>query len=80
MKFRTEVQVKEKFSLTHEDAVLSVGSCFADHMGQRLADHNFQVMQNPFGVLFHPLAQAQVLSRVLKGAVVTENHLFEKDG
>ncbi|MEM9983191.1 MAG: GSCFA domain-containing protein, partial [Bacteroidota bacterium] len=32
------------------------GSCFADTMGQRLVENKFQVINNPFGVIFNPIA------------------------
>lgn len=53
--FRTKVIPRPsptKIELSH--AILAMGSCFAQHIGQKLQDHKFNVNINPFGTLFNP--------------------------
>ena len=41
--------------------IVSLGSCFSDEISQKLKFAGFQVNNNPFGVLFHPLAILNVI-------------------
>ena len=45
-----------------KDAFLTAGSCFSEAIGTRLHDFKFQVMVNPFGTLYSPLAIHKALS------------------
>lgn len=36
--------------------IMSLGSCFADNIGEKFAYYKFQALVNPFGILFHPKA------------------------
>jgi hypothetical protein len=52
------------------------GSCFTEHMSDRLQQHRFQVITNPHGILFNPLSVATSLTRCLSGTPYTEQNLF----
>lgn len=55
MKFRTELKITKNpgfFNQSHR--VLTIGSCFAVHIYERLKKSGFQVENNPFGILFNP--------------------------
>jgi hypothetical protein len=44
MKFRTEVSIKpQPDSISYKTEMLSIGSCFADEIGQRLKDLSFPI-------------------------------------
>jgi hypothetical protein len=60
--------------LTHKSKVLTMGSCFAASMGDRLSLLPLEVMCQPFGTLFHPFA----ISRALSGEVSED--LYEHGG
>lgn len=60
--FRTDFAIPPLENTLHTgDAVLALGSCFARHIGERLAAHKFDCLVNPFGTLFQPLAIAKLL-------------------
>lgn len=42
--------------IAHADKLMLLGSCFSEHMGKRLADAKFSVLENPHGILFNPLS------------------------
>lgn len=42
--------------VAHADKLMLIGSCFSEHMGKRLADAKFDVLENPHGILFNPLS------------------------
>lgn len=53
------------FTLSHRQRILLVGSCFADHIGERLRTDKFSVLVNPFGTLYNPAAIATHLLRCI---------------
>lgn len=68
MEFRTELTVPPSDkAITHKSRLLTVGSCFADGVGQKLADNKFQVLVNPFGTIFNPLSLFELLEKSLSG-------------
>lgn len=57
IKLQTLVDISRKeIGLRYNDSILCIGSCFADEIGTRLKQHYFDVVVNPFGVLFNPLS------------------------
>ena len=44
----------QTFRLTASDKILALGSCFAQVVGQRLADNRLDIAVNPTGVLYNP--------------------------
>ena len=77
MNFRTELKAPDfPFKINHQHQILSIGSCFADLMGQRLLDNKFDVLSNPFGVIFNPISIFKLLSLSLQGQMIhPENFL-----
>lgn len=60
--FRTEItpsQNRDKISLSSR--ILSIGSCFSDCMGQRLATYKFDVVANPYGTVYNPVSIFKLL-------------------
>ena len=61
--FRTTFQIptsEHKISL--DSQLLTVGSCFADVVGNQLRNNKLEVLVNPFGTLFNPLTIFKILS------------------
>jgi len=55
--FRTEIHIPpntDKISLNKP--LLTLGSCFADIIGQKLEDHKFEIIANPFGTIYNPVS------------------------
>ncbi|HQB20691.1 MAG TPA: GSCFA domain-containing protein, partial [Bacteroidales bacterium] len=53
--FRTEIQILRSNTLiNHQDKLLMIGSCFAENIGKKLIENKFQLLLNPFGVLYNP--------------------------
>lgn len=65
--FRTVVPVKKlPVMISHRTEILCIGSCFAQHIGERLTTFRFPVMCNPTGILFNPLSIESALRRLLE--------------
>lgn len=78
MKFRTELNIPESDrKIIHSRPVLGIGSCFVDSIGEKLEASKFQVMTNPFGTLFHPLAMENALARILSLTKYTKEEIFK---
>jgi hypothetical protein len=72
--FRTILQHKPSpFQISHQGGVLCIGSCFAEHIFERLNSFKFSTLLNPFGIIFNPISIAKSLEILLD-----ENRLFEK--
>lgn len=58
-----------------------LGSCFTEHIGERLQGLKFQTLVNPFGIVYNPLSIASCLERMAVGnQPITEHELFENAG
>lgn len=81
MKFRTELELQPaKFSLDHSMPILSLGSCFADRIGNRLLENKFTCQVNPFGVIFNPVSLLNLLDSALAGSSRKPQKLFQQRG
>ncbi len=54
-----------------------MGSCFSENIGDKFSYFKFQVAQNPFGILFHPLAIENLIQRACKSKPYTVSEVFE---
>lgn len=81
MQFHTELTPEPlTVSIRLSDKVLTVGSCFAEVMGQQLAAHKLAVVTNPFGTVFNPVSMSKLLLLALSGQQPDENLYVERDG
>ncbi len=80
MKFRTEVTPHPLPVFDQDTSVLSLGSCFSENIGQRLQRYGFRCVINPFGILFHPSAIAQLIARAIGGNPFTQSDTIENEG
>lgn len=78
MKLTTPVS-SERLSteLALSDRIMVLGSCFADNVGQRLADSGFDVCVNPFGTLYNPASISAAVSRLTSGTPFTVEDCVE---
>ena len=81
MQFRTILEPhKAAFDLNYHTPILTVGSCFAENIGNRLSDLRFPININPFGILFNPISVADCLNYLMTETIFTENDIFENNG
>lgn len=66
MDFQTKIKLpKYNHKIETDHKLLSIGSCFSQHIGQKLLDHKFLMTNNPFGTLFNPISIANTLNKCL---------------
>ena len=63
-----------------DSVVVSLGSCFADEIGQRMLQGGFNVDVNPFGTLYNPASVAAALERLIEDREVGEDDLVQHEG
>ena len=66
--------------IDYQNKLVLLGSCFVENMGAKLDYFQFQQLQNPFGILFHPLAIENLIERALNGRDYKLEEIFEQDG
>jgi hypothetical protein len=77
MKLQTQVPLKKaENQIDYNSQLVVLGSCFANNIGEKLAYYKFQVLQNPFGILFHPLAIENLISRAIHQKQYTGEEVF----
>lgn len=81
MKFRTTVETAMKgVQIRPEDGITLLGSCFAGHIGQRMARAGLDTHANPFGVLYNPMSVAAWCKTMATGKPLPDDVFFESGG
>ena len=65
---------KAHFELTHKDKILLIGSCFTDEIGDKFTCNGFEILKNPFGILYNPLSISVCLD-----SITNKRYLKEQD-
>lgn len=68
------------FPISHQSKILSMGSCFAQTIGQKMKNAKFDILVNPFGTLFHPLNLADLLDHALFQDSLEQDGVLARDG
>ncbi|WP_375325439.1 GSCFA domain-containing protein [Flagellimonas sp. GZD32] len=66
--------------IDYQSKVVLLGSCFVENMGGKLEYFKFQQKQNPFGIVFHPLAIENLVQRAVQDEPYLQNEIFEQEG
>lgn len=81
MQLQTQVQLQDGGPKIHYGSSLFVlGSCFSEHIGQKLDYFQFRLSQNPFGILFHPFGLESFINRVVAQKFFTKKDIFQHNG
>lgn len=84
MEFRTVVDIAAPdFLIEPEHRILTVGSCFADHLGRKFRDEAFLADVNPYGVMYNPVSILHTVERYgepVDVAILTlgTNHVYRE--
>jgi hypothetical protein len=77
MEFQVPINIPSLPSpINYKDKSLLVGSCFTEHIGNKLEELKFPVLQNPNGILFDPASIAASLVSYIHNKQYTEADLF----
>ena len=79
--FRTPLTVsKSSVLITVNHAILTVGSCFSDMLGNQLTKNKFKVSVNPFGAIYNPVSLHKALRYTIYNELPMPATYLEKDG
>jgi hypothetical protein len=77
MKLMLDINIpKPGKTISHHDKILSIGSCFTEHIGTALKDLKFAVLQNPNGILFDPASVCSSLVSYMQNKKYENEDLF----
>lgn len=78
VKLQTIIPLKKhsKNQIDYHSNTLLLGSCFVEHIGEKLSYFKFQNVQNPFGILFHPKAIENLIVHAIEEKTYSENDIF----
>lgn len=77
MEFRTKISIEPSANLiSHANKGLLVGSCFTENIGNLLLQHQFQVYQNPHGIIYNPVSIFNSIAEVAATRKYTEEDLL----
>lgn len=71
---------KSTINIAHQDAILLLGSCFTENIGEKLMNSKFKVNSNPFGIIYNPISIANSLIRIKKKQLYTEQEISSQQG
>ncbi|RYY66838.1 MAG: GSCFA domain-containing protein [Chitinophagaceae bacterium] len=81
MEFMLPVRIPDPgVRLAPGERILSIGSCFTEHIGSALQDLKFRVLQNPNGILFDPVSVCRSLTSYVDPQPYGPGDLFEREG
>ncbi|HZW62465.1 MAG TPA: GSCFA domain-containing protein [Flavobacteriaceae bacterium] len=78
MKLQTQIPLEPQMQnrIDYFSRILLFGSCFTENMGSKVNYFKFQNLQNPLGILFHPIAIENLISRTITANTFKENDVF----
>ncbi|CAG0966304.1 MAG: GSCFA domain-containing protein [Bacteroidetes bacterium] len=77
MEFRTQILPKElKHKINYQKPCVSIGSCFATNMGEKLLASKFNILINPFGIIYNPVSIANTIIRSTQCQYYNEQELI----
>ncbi len=79
--YQTAVKLKKSTDkITHQDHLLTMGSCFAINIGTKLSDFKFSVTTNPFGTLFNPISIFKLVNQAVLKEKIESTGIVESQG
>jgi len=79
--FRTILPAhRAPFDIAHTDRVLLIGSCFTEHICERLVEAKFPILTNPNGIVYNPVSIARSLHALQQPDFDSKNDLFQQQG
>lgn len=81
MQFRTQIPIsKSNCQIDYNSKIVSIGSCFAENIGDKFEYFKFQNTVNPFGIIFNPVSIEKIVRRVVEKDYYTGKDVFFANG
>ena len=80
MNFTTQIPIsKHENSISHNDKIMLLGSCFTENIGNKLSINGFETLINPFGILYNPFSICSSLNRIIDLKFLDSEDLVQVD-
>lgn len=77
MQFRTKIPIPQSdFKIDYNSKIVSLGSCFAENIAEKLDYFKFQNICNPFGIIFNSVSIEKIIHKALSQELFTEKDIF----
>ncbi|UOK42621.1 MULTISPECIES: GSCFA domain-containing protein [Flavobacterium] len=77
MHFRTQIPIPQSnFPIDYTSRIVSLGSCFAENIGDKFSYFKFQHTVNPFGIIFNPVSIEKIIRKTISGERFSEADIF----
>lgn len=70
------LQSQQHNQIDYHSKIALFGSCFSEHIANKFEYYKFQKFDNPFGILFHPLAIENLIVNAINEKQYTEKDIF----
>ncbi len=79
MKLQTEILLKpvSQHQIDYKSSLCLFGSCFSEHISQKLTSHKLPTFSNPFGLLFHPKAIENLIDKSVNKTTYSVDNVFK---
>jgi len=78
MQFQLPFHIKpSSYNIRHSDAVMLCGSCFTEHIGNKMSEAKMNICINPQGILFNPMSIANCLEACMDDREYAAGELFQ---
>lgn len=64
---------KSNFDILHQSKLFLIGSCFSENIGAKLLENKFDIVVNPFGILYNPISISNAIKKI------RDEYVFTKD-
>ncbi|WP_456439517.1 GSCFA domain-containing protein, partial [Psychroserpens sp.] len=78
MELQTKLSLKPQLhnQIDYNSKIGLFGSCFSEHIAEKFSYYKFQKFDNPFGILFHPLAIENLIVNAINEKQYSEDDIF----
>jgi hypothetical protein len=77
MKWMADIDIRgPQTRIAYQDPIFLIGSCFTEHIGNKLQDLKYSICQNPHGILFDPISVCQSLISYIERRQYGPSDLF----
>jgi hypothetical protein len=72
----TPIHIPKGKKISYHDRIMGIGSCFAENMGKKLEEGKFDILTNPFGILYNPISIKDAIFRIISNQRFSEEEIF----
>lgn len=80
MKFTIDFKIPKRPLLVEWPSFFTMGSCFAEVQAQKLSNSGFEVLNNPFGIIFNPVSTFKIIERIAQDVEYQTKDFLQYDG